>query len=126
MYKINRWLDEEATTLPTEPLTVFKKLHLFDISWRLFLVINTQACCLDLRGLTRVWPDWAIYWTLGDFLKTLATINLPKSLLGNFCKGVKIYHFSSEIIFGQRLLTFGDFYLSGHTAANILDFYSQS
>ena len=44
----------------------------------------------------------------------LATINLPKSLtfLRNFCKGVKIYHFSSKIIFGQVLLTFGDFFWS--------------
>ena len=46
-----------------------------------------------------------IYWTLGNFLKALATINLPKSptFLGNFCKGVKIYHFYNEIIFGQLL-----------------------
>ena len=52
-----------------------------------------------------VWPDWVIYWTLVNFLKPLATINLPKSLtfFGNFCKGVKIYHFSSEIIFGKLL-----------------------
>ena len=52
-----------------------------------------------------VWPDWAIYWTLGEFLKPLATINLPKSptFLGNFYEGVKIYHFSSEIIFRQLL-----------------------
>ena len=44
----------------------------------------------------------AIYWTLGKILKPLATINLPKSptLLGNFCEGVKIYHFCSETIFG--------------------------
>ena len=48
---------------------------------------------------------------LGDFLlfgqlfKPLATINLSKSptFLGNFCKGVKIFNFSSEIIFGQLL-----------------------
>ena len=42
-----------------------------------------------------VWPDWVIYWTLGNFLKHLATINLPKfsTFLGNFCKGFKIYHF---------------------------------
>ena len=35
----------------------------------------------------------AIYWTLGNFLKPLAIINLPKSptFLGNFCKGVKIF-----------------------------------
>ena len=25
-----------------------------------------------------VWPDWVIYWNLGNFLKPLATINLPK------------------------------------------------
>ena len=37
----------------------------------------------------------------GQLLKHLATINLPKSptFLGNFCKDVKIYLFSSEIIF---------------------------
>ena len=56
-------------------------------------------------GFHLVWPDWAIYWTLDDFVKPLATINLPKypTFLGNICKGVKIYHFSSEIIFGQLL-----------------------
>ena len=52
-----------------------------------------------------VWPDLAIIWTLGKFIKPLATMKLPKSprFLGNFCKGVKIVHFSSEIIFGQLL-----------------------
>ena len=34
-----------------------------------------------------------------------------ESVAGNFCKGVKIYPNSSEIIFGQRLYTFGDFLL---------------
>ena len=50
-------------------------------------------------------PDLAIYWTLGNFVKPLATIKLPQSptFLGNFCKGVKIIHFSSETIFGQLL-----------------------
>ena len=58
-------------------------------------------------------PDWAIYWTLGNFSKPLTTINLPKSLtlLGNFCKGVKIFNFTIEIIFGQLLQTFGNFLL---------------
>ena len=52
----------------------------------------------------------------GQVLKPLATYNLPKSptFLCKFFKGVKIYHFSSEIIFGQLLQTFGDFFL-GHT-----------
>ena len=42
-----------------------------------------------------VWPDWAIYWTLWNFSKPLAAINLPKSptFLGNFFEGVKNYHF---------------------------------
>ena len=54
-------------------------------------------------GWFTVWPDWAIYWTLGNFLNPLAAINLSKSptFLDNFWKGVKIYHFSSEIILGQ-------------------------
>ena len=58
-------------------------------------------------------PDWAIYWTLGSFSKPLETIILSKSpiFLGNFCKDVKIFNFSSEIIFGQLLYTFGDFLL---------------
>ena len=52
-----------------------------------------------------------IYWTLGNFSKPLATINLHISptLLGS--KGVNIFNFSSKIIFGQLLRTFGDFLL---------------
>ena len=53
----------------------------------------------------------------GDFLdfgqlfwQQLICPNLP-AFLGNFRKGVKIYHFYSEITFRQLLQTFGDFYL---------------
>ena len=53
-----------------------------------------------------MWPNWAIFCSLGSFLKPLATINLLK--LPTFL-GVKFYHFSSEIIFGQLLQTFGNF-----------------
>ena len=36
----------------------------------------------------------------GQVFKALGKINLAKSpTLGNFCKGVKIYPFTSEIIF---------------------------
>ena len=59
---------------------------------------------------SRLWwrpvcPDWAIYCTLGNFSKPVATIILAKSptFLGNFCKCVKIFHFSSEIICRQFL-----------------------
>ena len=60
-----------------------------------------------------MWPDWAIYCTLGNFLKPVATIILPKfpTLLGYFWKGVQTFHFSSEITFGQLLQTFGDLLL---------------
>ena len=62
-----------------------------------------------------VWPDWAIYCTLGNFSQPVATIILPKSptFLGNFCKGVKIFLFSSKIIFGQLYRHLATF--SGHT-----------
>ena len=68
----------------------------------------------SMTELRPVWPDWSIYWTLGNFLKPLATTNLPKSptFLGIFWKGVKFYHFSSEIIFRQLLWTLGDFFWS--------------
>ena len=54
---------------------------------------------------TTVWPELAIYSTLGNFLKPTATIILLKSptILGDFCNDVEIFHFSSEIIFGQIL-----------------------
>ena len=56
-------------------------------------------CPFRIRFLGR-WPDWTIFCTFGNFLKPLATISLPKSptFLGNFCKGVKIYHFWATFI----------------------------
>ena len=58
-----------------------------------------------LRDLRPVQLDWAIYCTLGNHSKPLGTITLPKSptFLGNFCAGVEIIHFSSEIFFVQLL-----------------------
>ena len=64
-------------------------------------------------GALTVRQDWAIYWTLGNFLKPLATLNFAQisHILRQYLKNVKINHFSCEIIFGQLLLTFGDFVL---------------
>ena len=61
----------------------------------------------------------AIFWTLGSFLKPLATINWPKypTFLGKFCKGVKIFNFSSEIHFWATFIDIRRF-LSGHTGRN--------
>ena len=55
--------------------------------------------------LQPVWPDRAIYWTLGYFLKPMATIDLPKSppFLSNFLKVSK-----SVIILVKSFL--GNFY----------------
>ena len=66
-----------------------------------------------------VWPDWAIYWTLGNFLQRLATNNLPKSptFLGIFVK------LSKSIIFLVKYFwaTFIDIwrFFSGHTAEDV-------
>ena len=64
---------------------------------------------MRLLSVTRL----GVYWTLGNFSKHLATIILSKSptFLGNFCEGVLIFNFSSEIIFGQLLQTLGNFLL---------------
>ena len=50
-----------------------------------------------------VWPDWAIYWTLGHFLKPMATINLPKShkFLGIFVKVSKTLIFLVKSYLGN-------------------------
>ena len=59
-------------------------------------------------------PDLAIYWTLGNFSKPVATISLPKShtFLGNFYKGAKIFNFSGEIILGNFFRHLATFYWS--------------
>ena len=55
-----------------------------------------------LRGVPTypVWPDWADYYTLGNFSKPVETINLSNlpTYLGNFCKGVTWNHFGAAFI----------------------------
>ena len=74
---------------------------------------DTLTYLTNFREMLSVWPDWAIYLILGNFSKPVGTMSLPKytTFIGNFCKGVKIFHFSSELIFGQLLQTFGNFLL---------------
>ena len=78
----------------------------------IFHTVTVSCCHLCLMQLVSS-ADWAIYWTLGKFLKPLATNILPRSptFLGNLCKGVKIDHFSSEIIFGELLGNIWRFFL---------------
>ena len=78
------------------------------------LMDQSKISVCPKRTLWAVWPDLAIYWTLGICLKPLATIDLSKSptFLGNFCKGVKLFNISSEIIFGQFYRHLATFYWS--------------
>ena len=80
-------------------ISVINDLH----EWKIMITWEYVSNCKSKLG--PVWPDWAIYWTLDNFLRYWATMNLPKSptFLGIYCQGVKIYNFSSEIIFGQLL-----------------------
>ena len=58
---------------------------------------------VHIFDLPTVWPDWAIYFTLGNFSKPAGTIVLPKlpTSLGNFCKGVKNLSFLVKSFLGN-------------------------
>ena len=57
---------------------------------------------------------------IGRFFALWATIILPKlpTLLGNFCKCVKIIHFSCEIVFWATFIDIWRF-SSGHTECDL-------
>ena len=59
-------------------------------------VSNMQSFNRNIKGPNSV-TRLDDFWTLGNFLKPLATKNLPKSptFLGIFCKGVKIFQVKS-------------------------------
>ena len=101
---------------------VFWNLVVFFTFWYFtekYFEMNVSAVgCFEPKwaafDMQAVWPDLAIYWTLGNFLMPLAPINLPKSpsFLGNLCKGVKIYHFSSGNHFGATFIDIWRFFWS--------------
>ena len=64
-------------------------------SFLLSLYFVHTVCVIRLGGLLHFW----------QLFKACGTIILPKlpTYLGNFCKGVKIFYFFSEIIFGNML-----------------------
>ena len=99
-------------TLPTHLATYLFSFVEFLISF--LSLSDRKAHTLIQSPFYPVWPGLGIFCTLGYFLKPWATINLPKShiFLGNSYKGVKIFNFSSKIIFGQLLKAFGDFFWS--------------
>ena len=94
----------------------------FKIFWYLFLRSATRNqtswCAMKTAGRKLVLqqpvcPDLAIFCFLGKHAKPVATIILPKSpsLLGNFCKGVKFFHFLVKSFLGQLVIEIGRFFL---------------
>ena len=80
------------------PINQIKSINLQRvICWKLCTTSNSSWT------MQTVWPDWAIYWTLGNFLKPLATINLPQSppFLGNFWKLSKSIIFLVKLFLGN-------------------------
>ena len=51
-------------------------------------------------------PDWAIYCTLGQLFKACGNNYFAQisHILGNFCRGAKIFYFLSESFLGNFLL----------------------
>ena len=93
---------------------------------RTFIFIDREA--YQLSGPKRwpawraVWPDWPIYWNLGNFSKPVAIISLLKSptFLAIFCEVVQIFNFSLISFWA----TFIDIF-TGHTADQPLSVSSQ-
>ena len=58
--------------------------------WQFVREVDAGASSAAASLSGTVWPEWAIYCTLGNFLKPVARIILPKfpTFLGNFWKGV--------------------------------------
>ena len=81
-------------------INILKRSHIIGFK----ITFPPNVCSIQCDQIT-------IYWTVGNFLKPSATINLPKSptFLGIFCKGVKVFNFSFEFILGnffRHLVTF--------------------
>ena len=83
---------------PTQLIRGLNVLNLYEINRQMVGTVQAPALCklkFSIPYLEAVWPDWAIYWTLGNFSKPLATIILPKSptFIGIFCISVQISNF---------------------------------
>ena len=70
------------------------------IHWKRIYFIYVSGFWLIFH-IRPVWPDWAIFCTLGNHSKPVATIILPKlpTLLVNFRKGAKLFIFLVMSIF---------------------------
>ena len=58
---------------------LFKKINVAHSDRRTHsTLLYLLSLYLGITASHAVWPNWAIYWTLSNFSKPLATINLPK------------------------------------------------
>ena len=86
-----------------------------EMTFYAFLIIAARQKIVKMWMRISMWPDWTIYWTLGNFLKPLATIILPKSntFLGKFLKVSKSIIFLVKSFLGNFYRHLAIFY--GHT-----------
>ena len=75
------------------------------------LIMPSSLQCDQIVRFIALWATFQSLWQLLFCPKT-------HTFLGNFCKCVKIFHFSSEINLGQLLWTFGDFFSSRCTLSH--------
>ena len=87
-------------------------------SWCARFLLSSCQCLHSLKDELLcdnygVWPHWAIYCTLGNFCKPVATIYLPQiaTFLGNLLKVSKSFIFLVKSVLGHSLQTFGNFLL---------------
>ena len=81
-------------------------------SWKILKLVFWREEEVVKRSFN--WPRPTLSWIQCDQIGWLsATIILSQlpTFFVIFCKGVEIFHFSSEIFFGQLLQTFGNFVL---------------
>ena len=116
-----KWLDFFSRTC--KRILAVSENNIFEIFWPKFHLSSSLIftfCCTKVLKLyqSTLQPAssvtrWGDLLDFGQLFKALTMINLPKSptFLGNFFNGAKIFKFSSQIIFGQILQTFGDFLL---------------
>ena len=101
-----------------------RKCRATAIDWSKNLCGNNIFCLRHLCFHSKwraVWPDLPIYWTLGNFSKTLATISLPKTptFLGNFLEVSKYLIFLVKSFLGNFYRHLAIF--TGHTDGQPLE-----
>ena len=91
------------------------------LSFAIFLTRNWFLSRKQSDQIGRFITLWA------TFQRSWQQLFYPKCqhILGNFCKFVKIFHFTSKILFGATFIDIWRFF-TGHTARNSSPFFDDS